>query len=334
MKRGFSIFLITVLIISTISIGTTTNAISVDTKTTEQNEFIYNASFSLEDITWDDIMAMQSNEFRELLIWFEKTYDPFDTYDTNPITARYNESETDGIQPLWKSGSGELSDDPKTHEQITAQACGILLSDKGFWGNNQNGSIMIGLMLSLASVLPDTIPELGIEQGYKGHFYDPQTGKNYDNDSENTARKNLEKHYNEAMAEYKSNGGSNAFIESVGKMLHYMQDICVPHHAANVTRFNLAHPEFERQANRDIDTYLDTMPAIYTYAYTNCLKNSAGHMALVAATKSRAYIGDVNNILQQKKWPSVAESCIHNSVEYSVLLLYHLSVNTGIPLTK
>lgn len=99
-------------------------------------------------------MTMSNSDFRKLLSDFERVYDPFGTYETNPITQNESGWYDWSVQPYWTSGQEDMSE-TGSHELITARACGILLDDKGFWGDNRNGSILVALTLSLASIIPD-----------------------------------------------------------------------------------------------------------------------------------------------------------------------------------
>lgn len=46
-----------------------------------------NDEFDIESLTWDDIMEMDNYDFQRLLNQFEREYDPFGTYETNPLTS-------------------------------------------------------------------------------------------------------------------------------------------------------------------------------------------------------------------------------------------------------
>lgn len=105
--------------------------------------------FDISDYTWEDIMTMSNEEFHELLSNFERVYDPFGTYETNPLTV-----DNKSVQPYWTSGTEDMSEQG-SHELITARACGLVLADKGFWGTTHNGSIVVALSISLASIIPD-----------------------------------------------------------------------------------------------------------------------------------------------------------------------------------
>ncbi len=289
-----------------------------------------NAEFDLSQYTWEDIMTMDNAEFRRLLADFERVYDPFETYQTSPLV----ELKDNQIQPLWTSGQKDLSE-VGSHELITARACGILLQDKGFWGENHNGSIVVALTIALASIIPDRDLLEGIGSGYAGHFYDPDTGVNYLNDSLNTARSNMINNFNAAKAAYQKND-TDTFLEAVGKMLHYMQDACEPHHAANVTAVIVwqGHSAFEKYADERLNQYIDPLQSLYANRYTWAAGATKETMIYSAAKQAKLYISLVNNTRDKSEWDYVAFQTTRNAVENSTLLLYRLSLEAGIPLVK
>lgn len=293
--------------------------------------------FSIEDYTWDDIMTMSNSDFRELLTNFERVYDPFGTYETNPITAIYDEnSNSSSVQPRWSSGNSSHTESG-SHELITARACGILLDDKGFWGANESGSILIALMISLASIIPDTDWRLGVLNGFAGHFYDPDTEKNWLGSDSNTAKTNASDNYDSACVEYNLNGMSELCIESIGKMLHYVQDACEPHHASNVTALEPEglHTEFENYVDEKINTYIDSFTTINAEIYSNKAVMSVGELVREAAWLAKddvLYIMDHN--ADDSDWDVVATRTTRNAVLYSAVVLYKFSLELNIPLTK
>ena len=287
--------------------------------------------FSIENYTWNDIMTMSNADFRELLTNFERVYDPFGTYETNPITAIYDENgNSSSVQPRWTSGNEEHSE-TGSHELITARACGIVLDDKGFWGSDENGSILIALIISLASIIPDTNNELGLQQLFEGHFYDPETGKSFTGSATNTAKTNAQYFYNQA----KTVGFDNEnFLEYVGCMLHYVQDACVPHHAANITGLNLAHPQFESFADDNLNSYIDSLTTINESVYNDRLDKSIGTIVHDSATVAKGFSSLVDNIFDKTHWGTVAMNTTRLAVIQSATVLYKLSIDAGIPLTK
>ena len=290
--------------------------------------------FNIEDYTWDDIMTMSNSDFRELLTNFERVYDPFGTYETDPITAIYDENNNSNtVQPRWTSGNAEHTESG-SHELITARACGILLDDKGFWGGNENGSIVIALMISLASIIPDTDSDLGLGQLFEGHFYDPYDGDSWTNSTTNTAKTNAKENYLDALGEYAEYGISEAFVEYVGKMLHYAQDICVPHHADNVTFLNPSHNAFESYADENLNSYIDSLTTLNSSLYISNVDKDMDDIIHEAAVKANGDISLVNNTLNRSHWNEVANRTTREAVTISAIILYKLSVKGNIPLTK
>ena len=319
MKKSISVFLCVVFLL-----------VSVPFKAIAYAEPFTQEEFDVSQYTWEDIMTMSNTEFRALLTEFERVYDPFGTYAANrPLM----QSETQ-IEPLWVSGDGEK--ESGSHELISARACGILLNDLGFWGANQSASIVIALSISLASIIPDQDLLEGPLSGFEGHFYDPDTGTSFAGDSVNTAKSNLVNNYNAAVLAYQSEGLSEDFIISVGKMLHYMQDACEPHHAANITAVLVwqGHGSFEKYADQNINQYIDDFTTLPSNKYQEVLSKSKEALIFTAAKEAKFYIYMVNNTLDKSNWENVAYSTTRKAVQYSTLLLYKLSVESGIALVK
>ena len=295
--------------------------------------------FNIEAYSWEDIMNMNSEEFMELLSDFERVYDPLGTYNTVHLTENLSNMNSEPeIQPMWTSGKTDISGNPKeigTHELITAKACGILMEDKGFWGTDESGSIMIALTISLASILPDTDPLLGIGDAFKGHFYDPDTGKNWMGGSSNTAKTNAEKFYDKAIESYNNNDiDAEKFIKNVGKMLHYVQDACQPHHAANIVILEKGdvHTKFENYVNDKFDSLIVELTSVSNYSYQQALSQPIGTIVHEAAVTAKRFVDNVDDVNDQSDWPDVATSTVRNAIRETARVLYKLSVELSIPL--
>lgn len=279
-------------------------------------------------------MTMSRSEFSILLHNFERDYDPFGTYNSSPLTESYS-YWNNGMYPnlLWKSGNDDLSA-LGTHELLTARACGILLHDKGFWGTNENGSILIALTLSLASIKPDKDAFLGKGQFFAGHFYDPDTGKNWAGSSINTAYTNMNKYYNAAKKEYTPNDLSEDFILNIGKAIHYMQDACEPHHAANYIAGPTVHSEFEEQADLIVSDYIDQITTLDESYYTTARNTSQGNILKNYASIAKGYAPVVQYAYSTPQAFMIAGITLTNSVISTAMLLYKLSLELNIPLHK
>lgn len=291
--------------------------------------------FDISDYTWEDIMSMSSSEFRELLSDFERVYDPFDTYETDPIMGSQETQNDGGIQLYWSSGNMKMTE-TGSHELITARACGVLLNDKGFWGGNQGGSILIALTLSLASILPDRRQIPLRDTAFAGHFYDPDTLATWSGDTVFTARTNTKYFFDKAKEVYSPNQLGDNFIEYAGRMLHYIQDASEPHHAANITAFqyNNAHGKFEDFADENLNSYIDNFTTITDSVYTFACLYSIGTLLHTTAQIAKSYAPKVINVSDQSQWSNVAGITTRTAVQYSAMALYKLSIELNIPLTK
>ena len=282
----------------------------------------------LSQYTLDDILKMSADEYMSLVKEFEKTYDPFNSYDSTEETQE-NKSD-DMVSPLWTSG--KIEDDKwieeGCHEYITSVACVILANDKGFFSNNDWDRLYIVLSISVASLLPDR-DEVGTPL-FEGHFYDPDTGKSYSNSISNTAKVNATAQYNMAVAAA-NRGDMDAAYEHIGRCLHYVQDVNVPHHSANITALNPAHRSFEQFAFNNQDSYLSEYESISTGNYSNATTMSVGEITHLAASNSKPMSSQVNNILNKSMWNHVAGACMRNSARYSAIVLYKFSRVSSVP---
>lgn len=303
--------------------------------------FVPEEEFNIENVTWEDIMTMSNSDFRKLLSDFERVYDPFGTYETDPIMQSalklYNSPW--GVQPLWKSGEYDQDGNlvsTASHELITARACGLVSADKGFWlsdEQNESYSILAALMISLASSIPDTNKTLGLNQAYKGHFYDPDTEKNFRGESDNTAKTNAEKYYNAALVTYKNMAEKNMsedFVRNIGMMLHYVQDACEPHHAANIISLGdgSAHGAFEKFADKRINDDIDVIQTMPNNLYVSALNTSIGTIVHDSAVIAKGYSGAVNSILFRNQWGTVAMNTSRLALYRSAMAIYKLYYNT------
>jgi hypothetical protein len=101
---------------------------------------------------------------------------------------------------------------------------------------------------------------------YQGHFFNPNTGKNYCGNSAPTALTRFLSHYNLALT-YRDVYDSRWATE-LGYALHYFEDATCPFHAANdihVPLLDEDHCDFERMAESSYSNYKiqNNKPCIY-----------------------------------------------------------------------
>jgi len=102
---------------------------------------------------------------------------------------------------------------------------------------------------------PDEIETDGVS--FVGHFYDPTTGLNYLGDSTPTALERLQIHALNAYNYYWIN--RTYALQELGMAIHYLTDLCEPHHASNKTALNSNHTTFE--------TYADNNRVLYSVSF-------------------------------------------------------------------
>ncbi|PEQ60942.1 zinc dependent phospholipase C family protein [Bacillus cereus] len=78
-----------------------------------------------------------------------------------------------------------------------------------------------------------------IKGGWKSHFYNPDTGKNYKGETKPTAKTEGTKYF-ELAGDYYKNGNQEKAMYFLGVATHYFTDITQPMHAANFTNVELS----------------------------------------------------------------------------------------------
>ena len=286
----------------------------------------------LSQYTLEDLFHMSSDEMIALLGDFERVYDPFGTYETNPIIEV---TQSPSIQPMWGSNDpeGENEENLKGHSVITMQAIEMLINDLGFYYDNSNptSNIFAALIITLGASYPDHIQsEIGLF-AFEGHFYHAIDGDSWTGSTTNTALTNCVRHFNQAVSYYKS-GNENVYLE-LGMALHYLQDAAEPHHAANITIVNPAHWQFENYVDERIDSYTAHITSLNDHnGYVSARTQSVDSMVKSAALNGYAYADDVDSILDKSQWDQAARITVRVALESSAKLLYKFARSAGITL--
>ncbi len=293
---------------------------------------------NLSEYTIDDILSMYSQKFYSLVSDFERIYDSFNSYMENggsyDVSTYGHGGFRGAVSPYWTSG--EIDKDGKwteagSHEYITMTACNIIINDKGFFAKKESDAVVIALLISLSSLLPDKDENENI---FAGHFYDPNTQKNYIGKTDNTARTNATKHYNSAV-HYAKNGNMQSAYEYIGRCLHYLQDACEPHHASNIISLGYtSHSVFESKDNSNIDKYFKNFNSISAGMYVAAKNTTVSELAHISAGIAYKHKNSVDNLLNQSKWDDVAEECMQMASERSAMVLYKFGLYSYVPFYK
>ncbi len=297
-----------------------------------------NPELDLTNMTMDDLLALSSEGFAELVSEFERVYDPFDTYNVEmELSSIDSLSNDNSVSPAWTSGdynvtTGEYLEEG-THEAITGAACAIMLNDRGFYSDKAGSIIVITMYIAIGSLLPDReLSEVGLPM-FVGHFYNPTTGKNWLGGTENTARNNAQDRYNTAVA-YACAGNMEKAYEYLGRCLHYIQDLNVPHHSANVTTVNpgSTHSAFEQYAENNFDACMEGYDSVGVNNYDYYPANyDVGGIAHLAAYYSYQRIGYVNDANDTSQWYNQARIGLRNAARYSVMVMYKFANEASVP---
>lgn len=298
----------------------------------------------LTQYTLEDIANMSADEYRQLLSDFERVYDPFDTYKSDPIMKEETYST---VTPRWSSG--KLDKDGNlvelgSHETISAQAFSVMTNDMGRLSDPSKPDVVYALLsISLASLLPDK--DENDSYTFKGHFYHAIDGDNFLGEEDDTALVNCYFHFYKALFAAKSatdlNDTKNLDIayNHMGRALHYLQDAGEPHHAANYTNVtHLSHHEFESFVHDNINKYTDTcITAIghrRGYTYSDSRNKDVDYFVQGISTLAYNDRGRVDSIFNQSEWDATANVTITRAVNFSAVLIYKLYYEAGIQLYK
>ena len=291
---------------------------------TPEEPCLYNdPRLDLTQYTLEQVLEMSPEELNVLLSEFERVYDPFGSY-----ARRQEENQDSAIAPRWTTSE----DADSTHAYITTQACGILINDMGFFiNNNTTEQLNAVFSIAVASNLPDNDEtDLGT---FAGHFYDPNTGKNYLGITTNTAKSNAITHYQDAYAAAGDNDLS-AMYEKIGRCLHYIQDINVPHHAGNVisTGPSSSHGRFETLAETNIHSYISNLNTLSSDNYTVLAGNYVRDIIDIAATDAKSKLTSLENSdPESETWNTIARYCSRKAVKYSTVIMYKLGQRSDVP---
>lgn len=289
----------------------------------------YSKPFDITDYTIADFQDMEPNERKDLLYKFIDTYNPYGIKEKN--AKSYNT-----VQPLWKSDGGEGNG--ATHEMITMQAFLCFVNDYGFYNVDGTEALTVILLLSAASGLPDK-DEIGIFP-FSGHFYDPDTQKNWAGSKTNTAKTNAQKHFTNAYNKLKTNVNMSVtsddfkyVLEELGRSLHYIQDANEPHHANNQIAVFSNHSEYEKYVDERLNNYIGGIESTFSAYYTTARNVTVAEYTHKAATVAKPIY---ENIKDNNKayWDDCTELTIMFATFCSAGVIYKLFEACGASFTK
>lgn len=175
------------------------------------------------------------------------------------------------------------------------------------------------------SEMPDRIYNSHL---WVNHFYDPATGENCIGSKNDTAIDTFLKRFNNAVNQYQK-GNRQKAIEELGYSLHFIQDVCEPHHSNNEEEsLKSRHNEFEQWVADNLENIGETI-SLTQSDFQNIRYSSQGTIFNNAAWSGKGYLKQANStntaIMKQAADPTVT-----NSIEYTALVIYYFVCITGI----
>lgn len=249
-----------------------------------------------------------------------------------------------GVSPYWTSGQPYDPDynlsTMETHELMTIDAISLLCDTGYFITKDAAQALVLTLFIAKASALPDRQIS-GVGMLYAGHFYNPETEKSFLPVS-STARSNMKKNYNAAKDKFQTSDGKNIesqsfqdALEDLGKMLHFVQDACEPHHSSNeiaLLGIKTPHSEFESYVFKNYEECSKN----YGWdcnEYERCLTQSKDDISMIvhrAAIASHVFIDTVNDLEHQEQWRNTGGICASKSILMSAIALRIAFENNGV----
>ncbi|MBD7913139.1 MULTISPECIES: zinc dependent phospholipase C family protein [Clostridium] len=205
-----------------------------------------------------------------------------------------------------------------SHEQFVGQALKIIENDKGsnaviFYNDNKK------LLLEYCDK-PDSDEA---DYAFAYHFYNPYTNKNYLpaflSASKITAMTKFKEHMGNAVESYNSN--KTYSMEQLGRAIHFLTDVNVPHHASNMIAGLSSHSQYEKYISKNnslffvntsdaYDKYSDySFDQYCTEILNECAKNAYSYKA-------------VCNSYDSSEWEKAARPTLKLAQENIASLLY------------
>lgn len=215
------------------------------------------------------------------------------------------------------------SDGPNdSHQLFAKQALNIIRNDKG-------SDVLKPIENNISVMLEhcDKPDKDEADNFFAYHFYNPYTKKNYLpsflNASNITGLDKFKEHMKKAVNYYKKD--KNKSMEELGRAIHFLEDINVPHHAANLIAGLSTHSEYEKYISKNnskffvqtsslYDEYKDkNFETYYASIFNDCAKNAYSYK-------------DKANSKNKEDWNKAAVPTIKMGQETIASLIYRFLI--------
>ena len=219
---------------------------------------------------------------------------------------------TEGGQSDARFVSGGID---HTHQYIVANALLVLGNDIGL-GMFTNTDYVDTLMIS--ADWPDRLGNETDAGTFAGHFYDPDTEKNWLGQTNPTAKTRALSYLDKAIKAY-NDGMEESAAVYLGRGLHYVADINEPHHASNLTAINSNHSEFEKYVDEHRNEYKIKGNSLSNNIYESAKNRNIEFIIKEYAHKAKSLASKAQNT---NTYGEVGKACVENAIINAVLYIY------------
>ena len=210
-----------------------------------------------------------------------------------------------------------------THQYIVANALTILSNDQG--NSAFNGELNSAILME-ATDWPDKFGNETDTGTFAGHFYDPDSGKNWLGQTSPTARTRAESYFQAAVNAYRA-GDEQLAMSNLGKGTHYVSDLNEPHHASNLTAVNSNHSAFEKYVDTNRKSYTIAGNTFSSSVYTAALNTSTGNLMYSAAKYAKGLAASAQN---ESTYGSAGRQSVQHAIQTVTQYLYKFGKEVGI----
>lgn len=270
---------------------------------------------------------------------FSTTYNEFEKQQhTSQLELKNRFEAHSGIQPLWQSDYSGDKPEKLCHETLTAYGFLVYIGAmQELFG--MSGSFGYSLsdmqILSSNAGYPDYDLEMNDHVTYVSHFYDPDTGKNIIFQSGKTAKTEAQLYYDLAASSYSKS--TELSMKYLAYSLHYVQDVGVPHHAANkgavsslIDPYN--HAGFEKLASKIIieENFVNEIEIINERSFYDALPSqSTENFAHNIAVDSKIWLDMASDKSNETRQRLAAVATLSLTLVNTSGLLYKLAEEVG-----
>lgn len=237
-----------------------------------------------------------------------------------PIEENIQDPNVDPNVPAMAFISGGVD---HTHQYIMANALVILNNDQGnsIYNSKANADILMS-----NTDWPDVLGNETDYGTYSGHFYDPDSEKNWLGQKSPTCKTRAMSYYDKAVTAYR-NGNTQEAMKYLGRGTHYVSDVNEPHHASNLTAVNSNHSVFEEHVDRNRNNYKIINNTLPDSVYRTAENTSVQMLIRNAGWKGKAL---KEKILSSSTFAEAGEESVKNAITSVAQYLYKFAKEVGI----